>query len=77
MNRLSTLRQWTGHGDEQKNAPELPIGRFLKSKSLGGNRVILVVLPRIPEPEPCERGAVRDGKPTRTKIRTAALRDLA
>jgi hypothetical protein len=30
--------------DEQKNAPELPIGRFLKSKSLGGNRVILVVL---------------------------------
>jgi hypothetical protein len=28
---------------EQKNAPELPIGRFLKSKSLGGNRVILVV----------------------------------
>jgi hypothetical protein len=27
---------------EQKNAPELPIGRFLKSKSLGGNRVILV-----------------------------------
>jgi hypothetical protein len=30
--------------DEPKNAPELPIGRFLKSKSLGGNRVILVVL---------------------------------
>ena len=29
---------------EQINAPELPIGRFLKSKSLGGNRVILVVL---------------------------------
>ena len=29
--------------DEQKNAPELPIGRFLKSKSLGGNRVILAV----------------------------------
>ena len=29
--------------DEQKNAPELPVGRFLKSKSLGGNRVILVV----------------------------------
>jgi hypothetical protein len=29
---------------EQKNPPELPIGRFLKSKSLGGNRVILVVL---------------------------------
>jgi hypothetical protein len=29
---------------EQKNAPELPIGRFLKSKSLGGNRVILNVL---------------------------------
>jgi hypothetical protein len=28
----------------QKNAPELPIGRFLKSKSLGGNRVILVVI---------------------------------
>jgi len=27
---------------EQKNAPELPIGRFLKSKSLGGNRVILI-----------------------------------
>jgi hypothetical protein len=25
--------------------PELPIGRFLKSKSLGGNRVILVVTP--------------------------------
>ncbi len=31
--------------DEQKNPPELPIGRFLKSKSLGGNRVILVVRP--------------------------------
>jgi len=28
---------------EQKNAPELPIGRFLESKSLGGNRVILAV----------------------------------
>jgi len=27
---------------EQENAPELPIGRFLKSKFLGGNRVILV-----------------------------------
>ena len=26
-----------------KNAPELPIGRFLKVKSLGGNRVILFV----------------------------------
>ena len=31
------------NADEPKNAPELPIGRFLKSKSLGGNRVILVV----------------------------------
>jgi hypothetical protein len=30
--------------DEPKNAPELPIGRFLKSKSLGGNRVILDVI---------------------------------
>jgi len=30
--------------NEQKNAPELPVGRFLKSKSLGGNLVILVVL---------------------------------
>jgi len=30
---------------EQKNAPELPIGRFGKSKSLGGNRVILGVIP--------------------------------
>jgi hypothetical protein len=28
----------------KKNAPELPIGRFLKSKQLGGNRVILVVI---------------------------------
>jgi hypothetical protein len=28
---------------EQKNAPELPIGRCFKSKSLGGNRVILGV----------------------------------
>ncbi len=28
---------------EQKNAPDLPIGRFLKLKSVGGNRVILVV----------------------------------
>lgn len=27
---------------EQENAPELPFGRLLKSKSLGGNRVILV-----------------------------------
>ena len=33
----------TTNSDEQKNAPELPIGRFLKSKSLGGNRVILGV----------------------------------
>jgi hypothetical protein len=31
--------------DEPKNAPELPIGRFVKSKSLGGNRVILAVMP--------------------------------
>jgi len=30
--------------DEQKNAPELPIGVFLKSNSLGGNRVILAVI---------------------------------
>jgi len=29
--------------DEPQNAPELPIGRFLKSKSPGGNWVILVV----------------------------------
>jgi hypothetical protein len=29
--------------DEQKNAPELPIGRFAKSKLLGGNRVIFGV----------------------------------
>ncbi len=29
---------------EQKNAPELPIGRFLQSKSLGGNRVISNVI---------------------------------
>jgi hypothetical protein len=29
--------------DEQKNPPELPIGRFLTSKSLGGNRVIFAV----------------------------------
>ena len=29
---------------EPKNAPELPIGRFLNLKSLGGNRVILVVI---------------------------------
>jgi hypothetical protein len=28
---------------EQKNAPELPIGRFLESESFGGNRVILGV----------------------------------
>ena len=35
--------QWTGYVDEPKNAPELPIGRFLKSESLGGNRVILTV----------------------------------
>jgi len=32
-----------GRMGEPKNAPELPIGRFLNSKSLGGNRVILVV----------------------------------
>ena len=35
----------TTNSDEQKNAPELPIGRLLEPKSLGGNRVILVVLP--------------------------------
>ena len=29
---------------EQKNPPELPIGRFLKSKLLGGNRVIFGVI---------------------------------
>jgi hypothetical protein len=29
---------------EQENAPELPIGRSLNSKSFGGNRVIWVVL---------------------------------
>ena len=35
-----------GAASEQKNAPELPIGRFLKSKSLGGNRVTLSVVLR-------------------------------
>jgi hypothetical protein len=30
---------------EPKNAYELPIGRFPKSKSLGGNRVISTVIP--------------------------------
>ena len=39
-----TTWHWTGRVDEPENAPELPIGRFLKAKSLGGNRVILVVL---------------------------------
>ena len=33
----------TEKADEPKNAPEFPIGRFLKAKSLGGNRVICVV----------------------------------
>ena len=28
---------------ETEEAPELPIGRFPSAKSLGGNRVILVV----------------------------------
>ena len=28
---------------EPEEAPELPIGRFLSAKSLGGNRVIVVV----------------------------------
>jgi hypothetical protein len=44
--RIRTQQQLT-RTNEQKNAPELPIGRFLKSMSLGGNRVILVVLPQI------------------------------
>jgi hypothetical protein len=43
MLSTSTTRSRTRKPDEQKNAPELPIGRFLKPKSLGGNRVILVV----------------------------------
>jgi len=30
--------------DNKKNPIELPIGRFLKSKSLGGNRVIFAVI---------------------------------
>ena len=34
-------------GVPQKNAPELPIGRFFKAKSLGGNRVILGLRPRV------------------------------
>ena len=42
------LERRANHAPEQrgrtKNAPELPIGRFLKSKPLGGNRVILDVL---------------------------------
>ncbi len=32
------------NGSDKKNPPELPIGRFLKSKSTGGNRVILVAI---------------------------------
>jgi hypothetical protein len=40
---LSTV---TDDADEQYNAPELPIGGFLKSMSLGGNWVILAVLLR-------------------------------
>ena len=36
------------------HAPELPIGRFLKSKSLGGNRVIFAVI--------CERHRVPQGR---------------
>ncbi|MEZ6104134.1 MAG: hypothetical protein R3E01_34770 [Pirellulaceae bacterium] len=40
--RTPQVKRYARH--TQKNAPELPIGRFLKSKSLGGNRVILVVL---------------------------------
>ncbi|MCC6511479.1 MAG: hypothetical protein IT423_20435 [Pirellulaceae bacterium] len=32
------------NADEPKNAPELPIGRYLKSESLGGNRAISVVI---------------------------------
>ncbi len=31
------------HADKQKHAPELQIGRFLESTSLGRNRVILIV----------------------------------
>jgi hypothetical protein len=38
-------RAWRRQVTEQKNAPDLPIGRFLKSTSLGGNRVILAVRP--------------------------------
>ena len=40
MCRFSIARRF----DEPKNAPELPIGRFMKSKSLGGNRVISDVI---------------------------------
>ena len=40
---MSVLPRDTEDMTEQKNSPELPIGRFLKSKSLGGNRVILGV----------------------------------
>jgi hypothetical protein len=40
---LSATPNETIDSDEQKNAPELPIWRFDKSKLLGGNRVILGV----------------------------------
>jgi hypothetical protein len=39
----STLLSFFTNYADKKNVPELPIGRFLKLKLLGGNRVILVV----------------------------------
>ena len=46
-------------GGEPKNAPELPIERFLMSKTLGGNRVILVVRPLGPLNRSVDSGADR------------------
>ena len=42
LNRLSPSFMLSLKERARSTHPELPIGRFLRSKSLGGNRVILV-----------------------------------
>lgn len=39
------MTRTNSRGDNRRNLPELPIGRYVKSQSPGGNRVILFVRP--------------------------------
>ena len=57
---------------EQNNAPELPIGRFHKAQSPGGNRVIVAVLARRATCTPRTISAPGGLEPPEPKVRQLA-----